>query len=108
MPAEPTQSGSRGSAYPCSDTSKDDDADPLAVASTEDFLQAFPVITHELAEALTAISAYLTGSRRMFESGDADRFDKMHGVLEQAHAQAMRANRSLRELRKAFSKVDRS
>jgi hypothetical protein len=41
----------------------DDREWPEANLSVEEFLKAFPAITHELSEAMTAISAYLTGSQ---------------------------------------------
>ena len=49
-------------------------------AAVEEFLQALPAITHELSEALTAVSAYLAGSSHLFEHGT--RFDKIQRAIE--------------------------
>ena len=76
---------------------------PEATLSVEEFLQAFPAMTHELSEAMTAISAYLTGSRHMFERGE--RLDGIQSAIEQADAQARRAKETIRRLRESFSKL---
>ena len=86
--------------------SVDDREKPVAAASIEEFLQALPAITHELSEALTAISAYLSGSRHMFEHGG--RFDKIQSAIEQADLQAGRANDAVRQLRERFGKLGRA
>ena len=78
---------------------------PAGTAPVEEFLQAFPAITHELSEALTAISAYLTGSRHMFEHGG--RFDRIQSAIEQADLQAGRASDAIRRLRESFAKLGR-
>jgi hypothetical protein len=77
--------------------------EPATPAAVEEFLQALPAITHELSEALTAVSAYLTGSRHLFEHGN--RFDKIQSAIEQADLQARRANDTLRLLRESFGQV---
>jgi len=69
----------------------------------EEFLQALPAITHELSEALTAVSTYLAGSRHLFEHGT--RFDKIQSAIELADLQARRANDTVRLLRESFGKL---
>ena len=77
-----------------------DEATPVVVVvSAGQVPQALPAIAHELSEALTAISAYLTGGRQMWERADEARFDRVQEILDRAHAQAMRANEALRQLR---------
>ena len=83
----------------------DDGEWPEATLSVEEFLQAFPAMTHELSEAMTAVSAYLKGSRHMFEHGG--RLEGIQSVLEQAELQAKRANKAIRRLRESFSKLGR-
>ena len=72
-------------------------------ASVEEFLQTLPAMTHELSEALTAISAYLAGSRHLF--GLDGRLDRIRGALEQANSQAERANDAVRRLRENLGKL---
>jgi hypothetical protein len=86
--------------------SVDDSEKPAVAASVEEFLQALPAITHELSEALTAISAYLSGSRHMFEHGG--RFDKIQSAIEQADLQARRANDAVRQFRESLGKLGRT
>jgi len=110
MLGELTYSGPSGLACLRSDTSAavGDDTDAVTVAPVGERVKALPASTHELAEALTAISAYLTGSHMICERGDASWFDKIRGALEQAHAEAIRANKAFRELRKILSEIDQS
>jgi len=77
--------------------------EPATPAAVEEFLQALPAITHELSEALTAVSTYLAGSRHLFEHGT--RFDKIQSAIEQADLQARRANDTFRLLRESFGKL---
>jgi hypothetical protein len=86
--------------------SVDDREKPASAASVEEFLQALPAITHELSEALTAISAYLSGSRHMFEHGG--RCHKIQNAIEKAHLQAGRANDAIRQLRESLGKLGRT
>jgi hypothetical protein len=79
-----------------------DDRERPAAAS----VQALPSITHELSEALTAISAYLSGSRHLLEH--AGRFDKIQSAIEQANLQAGRANDAVRQLRESLGKSGRT
>lgn len=83
----------------------DNNEEPVAAASLEEFLDAFPTVMHELSEALTAISAYLRGSRQMFERGG--RSDGMQSAIEQADIQARRASKALMQLRGSFAKLGR-
>ncbi len=78
---------------------------PVATVSVEEFLQAFPAVAHELSEALTAISAYLTGSRHIFERGG--QLEGIQYAIEQADTQAARANDTLRRLRESFGQLGR-
>jgi phosphoglycerate-specific signal transduction histidine kinase len=80
--------------------------EPATPAAVEEFLQALPAITHELSEALTAVSAYLAGSRHLFEHGT--RFDKIQRAIERADLQARRANDTVRLLRESFGKLGRT
>ena len=77
--------------------------EPATPAAVEEFLQALPAITHELSEALTAVSTYLAGSRHLFEHGT--RFDKIQSAIELADLQARRANDTFRLLRESFGKL---
>lgn len=86
-----------------------DGENPAATASVEEFLQALPAITHELSEALTAISAYLTGSRHLLELyGRVEphsRPDRVEEAVEQANRQAVRASDAVGRLRKHFGRL---
>ena len=88
-----------------------DGENPAATDSVEEFLQALPAITHELSEALTAVSAYLTGSRHLLELyGRVElhgRPDRLQDAVEQANRQAMRANDAVGRLHKHFGKLGR-
>lgn len=77
---------------------------PVAAASVQEFLRAFPALAHELSEALTALSAYLAGSRQIIERGAG--FEKIEGAVEQAHLQSARANDAFRQLRESFGKLN--
>jgi hypothetical protein len=99
---DPRGSDPRRSVTPAS---ADGGENPGVTASVDQFLQALPAIIHELSEASTAASAYLTGSRRMFERGA--RFDRMQSAIERAHLQAGRVNDAVRRLRESFSKLGR-
>lgn len=76
---------------------------PAAAASVEEFLRTLPAITHELSEALMAISAYLIGSRHLLELGG--RLDRIQGAMEQANRQAARANDAVSRLREHFGRL---
>jgi hypothetical protein len=87
--------------------------EPATPAAVEEFLQALPAITHELSEALTAVSTYLAGSRHLFEHGT--RFDKIQSAIEQADLQARRRMtqsgcfaRALANWANAFDRMGRS
>lgn len=82
----------------------DDGEQRVAPASLEEFLQAFPAIAHELSEALTAISAYVTGSHHALERGGE--LNRMKSATERAGLQVRRANAALRQLRDAFDKLE--
>jgi two-component system sensor kinase FixL len=68
--------------------------------------QMASALAHELNQPLLAIVGYMKGSRRLLESGAADRSDSLRDAMDKAGDQALRAGQIIRRLREFVGRGD--
>jgi two-component system sensor kinase FixL len=68
--------------------------------------QMASALAHELNQPLLAIVGYMKGSRRLLESGAADRSDSLRDAMDKAGDQALRAGQIIRRLREFAGRGD--